>query len=158
MKKSIINFFSLLIGVAAGIFGTRKMMEEKVDQSQKISDKYLSLFLMMNQWVKVKQEGKHLASYFERNGYRKIAIYGMSYVGKTLANELAGSAVEIGYGIDQNVDISDQGFEVVPPGNILEPVDVIVVTPITFFEEIAECLGKESVCPIVSLEDILYEI
>ena len=59
----------------------------------------MSLFLMMNQWVKVKQDGKNLSSYFEKEGYKQIAIYGMSYAGETLMEELIDSPVTVKYGI-----------------------------------------------------------
>ena len=40
----------------------------------------------------------------------------------------------------------------------LKPVDAIVVTAITFFDEIKEKLSEKIDCPIISLEDILYEV
>ena len=91
MKKGIIGMVSAIGGAAAGITAASGMLGNKVKENQKKSDKHLALFLMMNQWVKVKQEGKNLASYFEQEGYKKIAIYGMHYAGETLAEELQGS-------------------------------------------------------------------
>lgn len=158
MKKNIVNFYSLLIGTAVGAFGTRKIISKKVEQNQKLSDKHLSLFLMMNQWVKVKQEGKNISLFFEKNGYREIAIYGMSYVGKTLMNELADTTIKVKYGIDQNTNIINERVAIVLPEDMLEPVDAIVVTSIAFFTKIEDYLSKKIDCPIISLEDILYEI
>ena len=40
----------------------------------------------------------------------------------------------------------------------LEKVDVIVVTAITFFESIENELSSKVEYPIVSLEDVLYEV
>jgi hypothetical protein len=37
-------------------------------------------------------------------------------------------------------------------------VDAIVVTAITFFDEIEEKLSEKIDCPIISLDDILYEV
>ena len=64
------------------------MTGEAEGKTRELAEKHLALFLMMNQWVKVKQEGKNLSCYFEKNGYKKIAIYGMSYAGETLLEEL----------------------------------------------------------------------
>lgn len=113
---------------------------------------------MMNQWVKVKQDGKNLATYFERNGYYNIAIYGMSYAGETLVEELKGSNIHVKYGIDQKADKIYAEFDVVTPDSLLEEIDVIVVTSITFFEEIEKSISTKVNCPIISLEDILYDI
>ena len=101
MKKGIISALSFAAGLAGGAIGVGKMTGSKVNDWKQMSDKHLELFLMMNQWVKVKQEGKHLASYFEKKGYKTIAVYGMSFAGETLVNELKGSGIQILYGIDQ---------------------------------------------------------
>lgn len=48
--------------------------------------------------------------------------------------------------------------DVVSLNDYLERVDVVVVTAITFFDDIKEKLSKKLDCPIISLEDILYEV
>ena len=158
MKKGIVGITSALAGAALGAIGTSKIMGNSVTEWKNMSDKHLALFLLMNQWVKVKQEGKNLAEYFEREGYHEIAIYGMSYAGETFADELQGSDVKIKYGIDKKANAIYADFDVISPDEELEEVDAIVVTSITFFDEIEEMLSKKVDCPIISLEDILYEV
>lgn len=158
MKSKGVGALSLLAGILAGTLETRRRMKAKVDSLQELSDKHLALFLMMRQWVKVKQEGKNLSTYFEEKGYREIAIYGMSYAGETLADELEGTGIKVKYGIDQRADAICAEFEVVTKDEALEDVDAIVVTPIKFFDEIEEELSEKVRCPIVSLEDVLFEI
>ncbi len=158
MKKTIVSALAALTGVAIGASAAGKVSSDKRKIVQQMSNKHLSLFLMMNQWVKVKQEGKNLASYLEKNGYQKIAIYGMSYAGETLINELKDSSVTIAYGIDKNADSIYADVDIVSMDDNLETVDAVVVTAITFFDEIEEQLSAKMDCPILSLEDILYEI
>lgn len=158
MRKSVISLVSLLAGAAAGAGTVGKIQSDKLKKSWGMSDKHLSLFLMMNQWVKVKQEGKSLASYLEKNDYKKIAIYGMSYAGETLVNELQGTGVVVAYGIDKRSDSINADVDVISADDIMEPVDAVVVTAITFFDEIEEMLSEKFDCPIISLEDILYEV
>ena len=158
MKKLFLLISSILTGMLAGAGIVKKIDGKLIEEAKDMSDKHLSLFLMMNEWVKIKQNGKSLLDYFVRNNYNRIAIYGMSYVGETLLKELSGSEVEVVYGIDKNAEIIDQEFKVITMENPLEEVDVIVVTAITFYDEIEEKLSKKIDCPIISLEDILYEI
>ena len=101
MKKGVVSVLSMLAGGIAGAGAIGKISMEKAGKIQAKSDKHLALFLMMNKWVKVKQEGKNLSSYFMEHGYKRIAIYGMSYAGETLINELKDSDIELAYGIDQ---------------------------------------------------------
>lgn len=157
-EKGMIGMISAIGGAAAGITAVSGTLGKKAKGNQEKSDKHLALFLMMNQWVKVKQEGENLASYFEQEGYKKIAIYGMHYAGETLAEELQKSDVEIKYGIDKNADKIYADFLIVTPDDDLDEVDAIVVTSITFFEEIEEALSAKIDCPILSLEDILYQM
>lgn len=131
---------------------------EKKLNIQQDRDKCLALFLMMNEWVKVKQDGKNLVSYFEKNGYKRIAIYGMSHVGKILLGEINGTSIQVAYGIDQNADEINAEIDILSMGDDLEPVDAVVVSSITFFDEIKEKLGKKIKCPIISLKDILAEV
>lgn len=158
MKKGLIGALSAMAGAAAGIGAAGRLMGKTAEEKQLMSDKHLALFLMMNEWVKVKQEGKNLASYFEKNGYKKIAVYGMSYAGETLVNELKGSSIEVKYGIDKNAGRLYAEMDIVTPDEPLEDVDAVVVTPVFFFEEIEEALSAKLDCPIISLEDILYEV
>lgn len=160
MKKGIISVVSALAGAAIGAGAVGKVTGGDLEKAKAMSDKHFVLFRMMDQWVQVKQEGKNLASYFEKNGYQKIAIYGMSFAGKTLINELKGTKVTVAYGIDKNADAiyTDADIDIVSMDEELEKVDAIVVTAVTFFDEIEEMLAEKTDCPILSLEDILYEV
>lgn len=136
----------------------RKVDEELTGKAQKQSDKNRTLFLLMNQWVKMKQEGKNLSVYFEQNGYKEIAIYGMGYVGERLLDELRGSGTMVAYCIDQRADLLYADVDIVSLDGNLKKVDAVVVTAITSFDEIEEILSTRVHCPIVSLENVLHEV
>ena len=82
----------------------------------------------------------------------------MSYAGLRLAEELENSNIEIKYGIDKNAEAICSDIDVVTMQDQLTEVDAVVVTPIVFFNEIEKELSEKLDCPIISLEDILYEI
>lgn len=158
MNKGIVSILSAIAGAGAGATAVGKVMGDKVNSWKQLSDKHLALFQMMNQWVKVKQEGKNLSQYFEANNYKNIAVYGMSYAGETLVDELENTNITVKYGIDKKAENIYSEIPVVTMDDELEEVDAVVVTAITFFDEIAEKLEKKVDCPIISLEDILYEV
>ncbi len=158
MKKPVLSILSALTGAAIGAGAMGKASKDRLNIVRSYRDKHLALFLMMNEWVKVKQQGKNLADFFVKNGYKKIAIYGMSYAGETLVDELNGSEVTVAYGIDKNADSLYADVEIVSMEDDLEEVDAIVVTAITFFDEIEEKLAEKVDCEIISLEDVLYEV
>lgn len=158
MKKGTISVISMLLGAAAGAGVLGVKMNKTIDEKQSMSNKHLTLFKTMNQWVRVKQEGKNLSEYFEKNGYKNIAIYGMSFVGETLVYELENTNTNVLYGIDKNAKNLYLDIDIVEPDDDLKEADVVVVTAVTFFDEIEELLSDKVQCPIISLEDVLYEL
>lgn len=165
MKKYIFNMLTFFGGILTGMFCTMRFAEtelkkerQNVNNISQISSKHFELFMLMNQWVKVKQKGENIGDYLERRGYNRIAIYGMSYVGDSLVRELKKSNVQVLYGIDQKADTQGIDIDVVTIEDTLKMVDAIVVTAVTYYDEIKKALGKKVDFPIISLRDILYDI
>ena len=158
MKKRVVSVLILIVGIFVGMGITKRKEGERYGKAQMMSNKHLALFLMMNQWVRVKQEGKNLSKYMEKKCYKKIAIYGMSYAGERLLDELKDSNITVKYGIDKKADEIYSEIDVVSPEKELETVDAIIVTSVFFMDEIKKELSAKVKCPIISLEDILYEL
>lgn len=158
MKKGVIAAISSLMGTVIGMGAVGKMTVNEIRKQKGYADKHLALYLLMNQWVKVKQENKLIGEYLAQKGYKEIAIYGMNYVGETLLREVADSDVKVKYGIDKKAETIWSDIDLFSPDDELQAVDAIIVTPITFFDEIEDLLSVKMECPIISIEDILYEI
>lgn len=131
---------------------------KELKRQRQMANKHLALFVMMDRWVEVKQEGKNLSEYFKKEGYQTVAIYGMHYAGERLFEELRNTEIEVKYGIDKKAEELYTELDIYEPSADLEEVDVVVVTPIFFFSDIAKELEEKFDCPIISLEDILYDI
>ena len=144
MKKGIIAILSSVTGVSIGVLGAGNVLTKRISEKQKMADKHLALFLLMNQWVKVKQEHKDIAQYLNEKGYKRIAIYGMSYVGERLYDELKVSDIEIVYAIDKKADGIYAEVNMFTPDDDLPPVDAVIVTPVFFFHEIEEKLKNQT--------------
>ncbi len=159
MKKKAVLAILILAGAAAGIRITIKSERSRRREAEKMSGKFSALFHMMNQWVKVKQAGKNLSSYFLKNNYKKIAVYGMGYAGKALLEELRATEINVVYGIDRKAEDLHMDIHIVSPdAPFPEGADAVVVTAVDSFEEIEESLSKKTDCPIISLEEIVFEV
>lgn len=158
MKKEIISVLSAFAGAAVGAGAVEKIERTNLSKMKALSDKHFALYRMMTEWVKIKQENKSIADYLEGQGYRKIAVYGMNYVGETLLSELENTNVKVLYAIDQDAANIYADVEVVSPEDRFDEVDAVIVTPITFFKEIKGRISTKMDCPIISMDDILYEI
>lgn len=162
MKKAIMATVGALgtfaIGMGVGASRSEKTLGKEIVEHQSLSEKHLDMFLLMNQWLKLKQEGKRIDKALEERGYSKIAIYGLSYIGERLYDELNGSCIEVKYGIDKRADFFYSDLQHFTMDDELPAVDAIIVTPIYYFEEIKQSLAEKTDCPIVSIEDIIFEI
>lgn len=158
MRKGTLSILSTLAGIVIGVAAMGKVIDKSANKAQAMSDKHLALFLMMNRWIQVKQEGKTLTDYLEKHDYKVVAIYGISYVGERLLDELKGSNITVKYGIDKEADGIHADIPVVYMDDLLEEVDAVIVTAISFIDEIESTLSTKISCPIISLEDILYDM
>lgn len=162
MKKGFGGVLSTLAGMAVGAAAggvaaktsSSKMIKEMAEGHAKVHE----LYMAFDQWLRIRQEGKTLAEYFEKQGYKTVAIYGMKELGERLYDELQGSDITVKYAIDKNADTIYADVDVVTPDDELAPVDVIVVTAIYYFDEIEGMLSEKVDYPVISLEDILYEV
>ena len=158
MKKGIMCILSGLIGMGAGAALTSQIRKGDSKNNNKKVDKFRSYYNVLNQWLLLKNEGKSLADYFVNNSYKNIAVYGMGELGNRLIEELKSSDINVRYGIDKNVQSVYSEIEVIDLESKIENVDVIVVTAVFAFEEIENELSKRTDMPIVSLEEVIYEI
>ncbi|MBC5742641.1 hypothetical protein FMM74_003380 [Lachnospiraceae bacterium MD308] len=158
MKKN--NFFSVLSGVVIGAVAGGMVIERisgrALDNCRELTDKNLDLFLLMNKWMTTKQEGRHIKEYLEKRGYKSVAVYGLSHVGKCLLEELKDCDIEIKYAVDKNASAIYSDLQVYLPEDDLPKADVMIVTAVYYFDDIYNNLKNKVMYPIVSLKDILY--
>ncbi len=161
MNNGLKTSLGILLGAVAGIavdettFGkSRRDNIKKLElQQQKMNEFYMILL----QWLRVHQEGRTLAEYFRKNGYSTVAVYGMKELGEALVGELEKSDVDVKYCVDRSADDIYVEVDVYKPDQNLPPVDVMVVTAVHYFEDIENDMMNKVDCPIISLEDVVWE-
>ena len=128
MKKKEKKIVFPIIGLFGGCLIVEhliiKSLSIELTKQKSLSDKHFELYMLMKNWVKLKQKGVNLSSYFLRKGYNKIAIYGMNYVGRILVDELKNSGLEIVKGIDKDPDAANSDIKVVIPDNFNGHTDI----------------------------------
>lgn len=157
MNKIVLSCISALAGIGTATAFVGKKMNDIICEKNTEKEKFRIMYHALEKWMRIKQSNKNLSTYFEVYGYNKIAIYGMGDLGKLLINELEDTSITVEYAIDKNIT-SNEKINVVKPDSDLQDVDAIVVTAIAYFDDINENLSNKVNCPIVSLEDIIYEV
>ena len=131
--------------------------ERKISDKQRMADKHLLMFLTMNDWVALHQNGESVYGILKQNGYQSVAIYGMSYMGETLYNELKNTDIDVKYGIDQMNNGLGLGIKVIKPSDLLPDVDAVIVTPISSFVDIEKMLMEKTNADIISLDALVCD-
>ncbi len=156
MRKKV--FISTILGAVLGLLG-KTVLDSKI---LKINDnkinKFKKYYILLDQWLSMKQTGTDILTYFKENRYEKVAIYGMGELGNRLYDELKDTEIDVIYGIDKNSKSLYSDLKVYSLDDDFEPADVIVVTAIFAYSEIKKELAKKTNITVISLEDVIYGI
>lgn len=157
MSNVIRIMMNMAIGAMIGAVVVKSLDKKNAAKQQAPAPTiYEDGFLIFNDWMKLKQEGKSLQSYFEDNRMKKVAIYGFGALGQRLYEDMKKLDVELAYVIDRNAEnIKIDGLKVVTLDHELELVDAIIVTPIQFFMDIERDLESRTSADIISIEDVV---
>lgn len=154
MRKGTI--VGTLLGAAVGAVAGSTVTNKKVIDKNKKVKKFKNYYKMLNEWLRLKQEGKSLEEYFLKNEYKTVAIYGMGEMGNRLYDELKNTDIEVKYAIDEKAEETYADITVYEKDDELPLVDVVIVTATFAFDEIEEELCEKIDMPIVSLEEVVY--
>ena len=114
---------------------------------------------VLNKWLMLRDNNIFLATYLAEKGYKNIAIYGYSMLGKHLLSELKKGPIKVKYVIDINANGINLDVPVKTPTEQLENIDIVIVSNVHIFEDIEKTLRKNNYDGnIVSLKEIIDEI
>ena len=150
-------FAGLVIGSVVGASVVWKLKDKQKDTEDTNAQKYLTLFRYMNQYLVTKQRGKSIVDYFNDNGIKTVAIYGMSHIGQRIIDDLQGSNIKVLYGIDRRADRLTYEMDIYKPEDELPEVDAILVTAYDF-DEIEEALSQKVDYQIIDFNDLIFRI
>jgi uncharacterized HAD superfamily protein len=158
MKKGIKTILIAIVGMVFGIIINSYFKEKIISKNIERVNKFKSYYNILNQWITLQHKGKKIEQYFIMNNYNKIAIYGMGEIGKRIYEELNNTSIEVRYSIDKNAESTNSELEVRSLNDELEEVDAIIVTTAFAYDEIKNSLVQKVNCPIISIEDVVFEL
>lgn len=158
--KYVSSLLALISGAGIGYYVIKKRITKKKTDNENVMivspKRYEVGFALMNQWIKLKNEGKNFEKYFHDKDIKRVAIYGLGALGERLYEDLLHIDIEVVYGIDRIADSKKiEGLRIVKPNELLEAVDRIIVTPVQDYPYIEYELSQNTSSHIISLEDIL---
>ena len=115
------------------------------------------LTCVYDRWLSMKNRGISLTGYLRQRGYRTIAIYGVTSLGKRLCQEFETDGMEVSYFIDRNARFFDDGIEVYSPGEELCQVDAVVISLVQDEQQISNVLKAKLSADIWTIAELLYQ-
>lgn len=129
------------------------MMRERLVQ------KYQLFIRTLTAWLKIKIAGKHLSMYFEQNRLNSVSIYGYATMGKLLAKELIFEGVNVIDIFDKRAISIEETLEYTKlPSEGTRDVDVVIVTAVYDYDEIAAELITLNYKQVISLQKLIEDI
>lgn len=156
-RKVFELFLTVVIGAVFGAVFTKALVRLWYKEKEKPLIRLSINNRILLRWLYYKQINRSILEYFENNNFNRIAIYGAGDLGKLLYHELFCSGVNVVCMIDKNAEYLSADCPVLGLEDIIPEVDVIVVTVAYSFDIIREDMRKKVSCPIVSLEDIIFD-
>ncbi|MCI8512132.1 MAG: hypothetical protein HFE83_09075 [Lachnospiraceae bacterium] len=157
MGKKLSLFAAMAVGAAAGAIAEGSRLNKKLLKQDETLEKVHELYILFDRWLGLRQENRSLAAYLKQRQYHSVAIYGAKEPGQRLYDELEASGITVRYMIDRNANNLNAKVEIVTPDAELLPVDAVVVTAVSCLDEIEKTLKQKLDCPVVSLEELVYE-
>lgn len=135
-----------------------RLKERQYQESYQYFDKTYKNNGVLRDWLLLHIQGKKVSEYFAHSHYQRIAVYGMAELGQLFVSELRNSGLDVKYGIDCRAGTIAAEIPVLTMEDELPLVDVVIVTAVYYFNQIADCLKDRMECPVISIEDVLYSI
>jgi len=154
IKISIIGNLSFLIVI--GTLAAKYFKKKDIEKAVISPNRFEVGFHILSNWLKLKNEGKTLDSYFKDNEISTVAIYGVGALGERVFEELKSLDIKVLFAIDRIADSKNiEGLKIIGVDDKFEEVDVVIVTPVQDFYQIEEKLEQKTDADIISLEDIV---
>lgn len=149
-------FVGIIVGIIVGMSFEHKRCETIIIDKIKKCDKFINMFQLCIQWIKLYEKNIKIDAYLKWEGYNKVAIYGNGEIGQCLLNGLRHSDINVEYIIDRRSTEIVSHIPVFSIDDELPEVDVIVVTVLNDYNIIKNELKKKGNYNVVSVNDVIF--
>lgn len=132
-------------------------LEKLINEKDLRIQKFVSYFYLFDRWITLKEQKNSIEKILKNKDYNSIAIYGLGAMGKHIYEDLKNSDVKVDYAIDVCAGSIYSDLKIFSMDYDLPKVDAVVVTVTYSFNKIKKQLQDKVDCPIINLEDLLFE-
>ena len=123
-------------------------------------DFFIQLYELMEKpelFVSLKE---NLSRYFDMNGYRNIAVYGVGKMGSLILRNVDTAQLESICIIDENKSACFDGMEKISVEELVDrkEIDVLLVTPLLDYPQIEAQICSMCEIPVVSAKELMCDM
>lgn len=157
MKREVQILVAAAAGAVAGGALVKKLWLAKYKEQKETLRLAERAQDLLRQWLALERRGGTCAEYFTSRGFHKVAVFGMNWLGRQLADSLGELAV---YGVElDNPNAVHARLTVYRLGDDpLPPADCMVVCDLDWTEEKLALARREFQGQIVALSDVLEQL
>lgn len=111
---------------------------------------------ILEMWMTLRDRKITVDGFLEKMGIKKIAIYGGGILGRHLYYELRETNITVVCFLEQNRNVNISGIKMIVPGEPIEDVDAIIITPMIEYDKIREYLSRKYDSALISIETVIY--
>lgn len=120
-----------------------------------ILEKYRKMFFLYDRWMELEWRLGSISEYLYDQKIRKVAIYGMGYIGMQLANRLKGTNISLIGAIDRNAGFINADVLVVRPEEFEQEADLVIITVLDNAEKILQDVKRQIDAPAVIIHQLM---
>lgn len=156
MKKGLIVSITGVCSFGIGFFFGGKMLVGMINDSKRGMKRSSANMLVFHDWIEFIYNGGHIDKYLNDNDYSKVMIYGGGYVGRRLKQALENANIEVTAVMDK-MNANGQDGAMLGVDDKVPDVDCIIITPVSYYDEIYNMLQKRTKIPVISIEKLWRE-
>lgn len=123
-------------------------------------DFFIQLYELMEKpelFVNLKE---NLTRYFDMNGYKNIAVYGVGKLGTIILKNIDTARLESIYIIDENQAACFGNIEKITMEELVDKkeIDMVLVTPLLDYPQIEEQICSKREIPVISTKELMYDM
>ncbi len=153
------------------LIGIQGIVKEHERRFIKERDKYFRMYVLMDSWLTMREQGRRLSSHIKKQGYDRVSVYGKGRIGLRVARELAEDGIIVGCFIttypekdvcdggiwtDKNGSLPEKDIRTITLEDVKAANEPVIITLIRDeAKEIKKALEKKGVKQIYFIEDML---
>ncbi|MCM1441751.1 MAG: glycosyltransferase [Roseburia sp.] len=118
-------------------------------------EKYRKMFFIYDKWMELECRIGSMSGYLYGQRIRKVAVYGMGYIGMQLVNRLRDANIFVVKGIDRNAEYINVAIPVVRLEKFNDRVDLVIVTVMDNIENILWEIKGQLNAPVITIHQLL---